>query len=255
MSKTNVFFLRGLSTYGYDNARFSVFDFGPMYQHLQHELEKRGINFYPILGLGAGPLREVAERGIKILKDHPVWRDSSKPVHLLGHSAGGLVARLILEALKEERRILSCVTIASPHRGAKLAQIALDIPDQHPRSKLFFSMFRYDIKSKGSFFKELTPQGIEQIFSSSPWQDPRFASIVCASPRSEWCPPLRFLHSVTAFKYLDCHSDGMVEAKTQNFGKVIGEIGIDHIRQVGLFNNRPEFTELCDLIAEYFKSI
>src|ERR1700722_2503801 len=111
----NVFFFRGLSTYGRDEAKWSVFNFGPMYRQLQLAFEERGGDFHPVLGMGSGPIRDVLKRAQAALAKNPVWQDESIPVHLCAHSAGGLIARLIAE--ESRRPIQSVLTIATPNRG------------------------------------------------------------------------------------------------------------------------------------------
>ena len=43
------------------------------------------------------------------------------PVHVIGHSLGGLDARYMVSKLGMERRVLSLTTIATPHRGTSFA--------------------------------------------------------------------------------------------------------------------------------------
>lgn len=255
MKPVHVFFFRGLSTYGHDNAKWSVFDMGPIYKHLSRELTRREIHFHPLVGLGAGSLPEVADRAQKLIENHPVWRESSEPVHFFGHSAGGLAARLVLEKMRDQERILSCLTVATPNQGAGLAQVILDIPTKYRGSYIILNSFGYKTDDhRQKFFAELTHDGLKEVFKTS-FNDSRFASIVCHSPRGEWCAPLRAFYQIKAFSDFRIPSDGVVERDTQALGSVIAELNIDHIRQVGLFDDGKRFKQLCDVIANHFKRI
>ncbi len=49
----------------------------------------------------------------------------SQPVHLIGHSMGGLDARYAVSKLGLERQVLSLTTVGTPHRGSPFADWAL----------------------------------------------------------------------------------------------------------------------------------
>lgn len=256
VNSQHVFFIRGLSTYGRDVAKWSVFDFGPVYQHLAHALTERGIQFHPVVGLGAGSLPEIAERGARFLDQHPVWNDSDQPVHLFGHSAGGLVLRMLLRKLK--RKPLSALTLATPHKGSRLAEIVANLPQTHRGSTMLLRSFGYNVRTRKHFFDELTPSGLAQVFAPEDWEltakATRAGSIVCSSPRADWCLPLKAFYKIKAFDEFRIPSDGVVERDTQPWGKVIAELPVDHFRQVGLFRTGHQFEFLTDSIAKYFKS-
>lgn len=251
-----MFFIRGLSTYGRDSAKWSVFDFGPVYKHLAHALTERGLQFHPVLGLGAGSLPEIAGRARAFLDQNPVWNDPDADVHLFGHSAGGLIVRLLLPDLK--RPPLSALTLATPHRGSTLARIAANMKETNPGSERILRTFGYNIHQKRHFFEELTTEGLTRVFNGLNPEPPanlRAGSIVCSAPRSEWCLPLKTFYKIKAFDDFRLPSDGVVERDTQAWGKVVAEVPIDHFRQVGLFRAGKRFEFLTDTIAGYFKSL
>lgn len=259
MKSVPVFFFRGLSTYGYDNARWGVFDFGPVYKHIARELSARDLDFQPVTGLGSGSLRELASRGLAFLRAHPVWQNPTNEFHLLGHSAGGLIARLVLEELRtrgEHERIRSLLTVASPNHGSALARICAEMPQLYRGSTLFLKSCGYDIATKKHFFNELTPESVAKTFSGMPLPDhfTKTGSIVCWSPRRDWCVPLRLFYKIKAFDDFTTPSDGVVERETQILGELVAEIPIDHFRQVGLFGGEDRFRQLMDTTAQFFKN-
>lgn len=258
MSKTplNVFFFRGISTAGHDNAKFSIFDFGPVHKHISRAMAQRGVHFHPVLGMGAGPLREVAARALAAIEAHPVFQ-SGVPIHLFGHSAGGLVARLVLPELEGRypNRVISALTVATPNSGAHLARILIEMPERYRGSHLLLRSVGWDVRARKHFWEELTSEGLQNIFAGAgvPAQHrAATGSIVCWSPRKEFCAPLKLFYNIHAFRDFDMPSDGVVERDTQAFGKVEAEIKIDHFRQVGLFPEGRRFDLMMDVIHDYF---
>lgn len=250
-----VFFIRGLSTYGHDSARFSFLDFGPVYRHLQMGLSQRGLDFHPITDLGTGSLIQLADRALNFLRQDPKWKDPEVSVHLLGHSAGGLVARLLIERLEtkeEQKKISSLLTIATPHRGSTLAKIFAEMPTQHPASARWLRALGYDVQTKNNFFKELTPESIQQLLPNPP-KNLKVASIICATSPNQWCWPLKAARLLSAYRAFDLPSDGIVERDSQIFGEVIAELPIDHFRQAGFFGGKQEFHRMLNTISSFYQ--
>ncbi|MGE3683644.1 MAG: esterase/lipase family protein [Bdellovibrionales bacterium] len=274
MPSVPVFFFRGLSTYGHDHAQWTVFDFGPVYKRLAASLNRKGLDFHPVLGMGSGPLREVAWRARAFIESHPIWQDPERPIGFLAHSTGGLVARLVLEQMGDAARgkVVRFLTVASPHRGSALAQICVEMPERYPGSAFILRSSGYNVAAKRPFFAELTPERVAEVLSHFTSDDRgtlsaegdtvslgksgiQVASIVCHAPRAQWCLPLRLCYTLKAFREFAIPSDGVVELDSQAFGKVVAEIQLDHFRQVGLFggNASSEFGQMCRKISEYFR--
>lgn len=255
LSAIHVFFFRGLSTSGKEHAQWAFFDFGPMHRHLEREFGKREIVFHPVIGMGSGTFPQMAARARTFLEQHPIWQDPNLPVHFLGHSAGGLIARLILESDTIPReKVLSLMTVASPHRGAHLARICIDLPERHRRSYLAMRAFGYDMAKHRDFFKIFLPDQLQKVITKPAEQlrAGRVSSIVCAAPRSEWCRPMKTFYRLRAFKEWNDYTDGMIEHDTQAFGEVVAELKIDHFRQIGLFGEPHRFQQMCDVLRDFF---
>ena len=259
MSTPHVLFFRGLNTYGHDQAQLSFLKLGPMFKHMQRELVARDIQFHPVLNMGVGPLTEVADRAVASVEGLPIWT-ADEPVHLVGHSAGGLVARLVLEKLGHSRlsdgrpKIASLLTIASPHRGSGLAQIFVDMPDRYPGTTRVFRAIGYDIRPKLAIFATMTAAVAAEVMD--PTDVGRFAgirtgSIVCAPPRARWSWVMRAFYRLPAFRAFAGPSDGIIEKPSQIFGDRVFEVELDHFQQAGFFGGRPEFARMCDIVSDF----
>ncbi len=262
MRLQHVFFFRGLNTAGRDHVQWGPLNFGPMFQHLRLELGREGLVFHPIEGMGVGSLNQMSERALEQLAQSPAWQSSDTPVHFLGHSAGGLIARLVLRQLLRQNtasvgKIKSLLTIATPHRGAKLAELCLTLRQLDPRSYWLMRSFGYDVETRREFLLEYTPSTLAGRLTGEDevqlFPHLSLGSIVCAAPPNEWCLPLRTLHRLPMFKHFTELSDGLIERETQIFGEVAGEVRIDHLRQIGLFGRSHQFSQMCQMIRDYFE--
>lgn len=252
-TRCTVFFIRGLSTYGVDRAKWSIFDFGPIARHFTRVFTAHEVDFIPVLDMGAGVLTDVAARAASFLENHPAF---SRPegVHIFGHSAGGLVARLALRSLDARARgkVRSLLTLASPNAGSALAQLCLDMPTLYPGSYRLLKAFGYDLKSNSEVFEDLTPSFVKRLALPDQIEGIATGSLVAWAPRETWCAPLRMFYRVKAFKEFELPSDGVVERDTQPFGDTVAEIKLDHFRQHGLFGGRDQFERMCAQAITYF---
>jgi len=66
------------------------------------------------------PTGAVATRAAE-LKSYLDREVGNRPVHLIGHSLGGLDARYMISRLGMENRVLSLTTVGTPHRGTAFA--------------------------------------------------------------------------------------------------------------------------------------
>jgi hypothetical protein len=224
-----------------------------MHRELARAFAKRGVHLIAVGGMGVGPWQEVASRAAASLQAHPLWRDESQPVHLFGHSAGGVVLRLLLEKGLKRRNLLSALTLASPHRGAYLAKVFAGMPETHGGSALLFKVLGYDVRKRGQIFSTLDAEVVNGMWlPACEHPDLRVASVVASAPRREWCAFLKLVHSIKALESFTLPSDGIVEQETQSWGEVVAELNIDHVRQIGLFNDGKSFDRLCDVLCDFF---
>lgn len=250
-----VFFLRGLSTKGGDTIRFAFKNWGYMYTHIVRDLEPHGLQVHPVIGMGGGPLEEQASRALAQIRQHPVWLHSNEKIHLLGHSAGGLIARKLVTQMTptEVQRVASILTIATPHRGSRLAEICLTAADEHPWLAAFFRWIGFDVRTRIPAFLEISPPMVESAFRN--WAAPahiRLASVVCGAEKKLWSWPFHVAHLLPPVKRLQVLSDGLLEAESQTFGEVLDHFQLDHLCQLGVYQ-KPEFHRMCEAMAQFYE--
>jgi hypothetical protein len=178
-------------------------------------------------------------------------------VHFLGHSAGGVITRLLLSTLEREgfpvaQKIRSHVTIATPHHGSALANVALHMPETHPGSALILRLLGYNLKTRRDFFRSMSRASIHALLANTSNPAIPQGSIVCAPAPAEWCRLLKTIYLLPGLKAFTQPSDGFVERESQVFGEILAEIPLDHLRQVGLFDGfSPAFQHMCTRLREF----
>lgn len=86
----------------------------------------QGANIYTVVFSPEASLDGLAYRSIELNQAlHEICRIESAPITIVGHSAGGLLARIILQeaipGIKQPMQVDHLVTIATPHHGAAMA--------------------------------------------------------------------------------------------------------------------------------------
>jgi triacylglycerol lipase len=148
-----------------------------------------------------------------------------EPVHLIGHSLGGLDARLLVENPHWRRRILSITTVGTPHLGTYLADFGklrvgrvfrlLESMRLDPRG--FIDITRLSARR---FHRRHPPPGDIPCFSVA--GDPSVDEVT-------W--PLQRLHAI--LMELEGPNDGLVPVESaQAFGTTLEPWPADHLRQM-----------------------
>jgi hypothetical protein len=169
-SKPRVYYFRSLNTRGDDSIKVGPFLLGSFSSRFERVLDPERLDFVPVLGLGTGPLQEQAERGKKFLENDGFFERSGGAVHFFGHSAGGLVAKLILEDARFSAGgwVRSLITIGTPHHLGAASAWAAEFSLRRPLGARFFrQIFGYDFQKKRATFEsfravaERMPAGTE----------------------------------------------------------------------------------------------
>jgi len=168
----------------------------------------------------AGVARRARKLGEQIREAFP-----DEPVHLIGHSMGGLDARALVADPWWEGRILSLTTIATPHLGSGIADFA-----KLRVGRIYSVLERLGVDHAG--FLDVTPGAARDFNRRTP--RPRrlpFFSVAGDPVESDVCWPLRRLHA--ALEELEGPNDGLVSvASATAFGDPLPAWPVDHLRQM-----------------------
>lgn len=259
---TPIFFFRGYNSYPTDDLRFGPLNFGPAHKYLEPALSREGFSFHALKNIGKGSYQEqvnsALEQMIPILKYYP-----NRSIHLLGHSAGGLVARLLAKQSEEHRiQVLSVVSITTPHQGASLADIALQMQKKKPVLYNGLKLFGYDLEKRRPLLERLHPEFLKKFNQDVP-NNPsvRYGSVVSGMPFSELPVGMQFVaHQV---RHLTNDTDGLVEVTSQPWGQVITELKLDHGAVLGhslrttaaqRSQDREQFGVMVQNVAQFMKT-
>ena len=103
--------------FGYSQIRVGRWPVRSYFRGIAAHLESAGNR---VLTPRLHPTRSVADRAAQ-LRDFVVRHAPDGPVHLIGHSMGGLDARLATARLGLADRVASVTTVGTPHRGSSFA--------------------------------------------------------------------------------------------------------------------------------------
>ena len=187
----------------------------------------------------AGIARRARKLGEQIRAAFP-----DEPVHLIGHSMGGLDARALVADPWWQRRVLSLTTIATPHLGSGIADFA-----KLRAGRIYAVLERLGIDHAG--FLDVTP-GAARDFNRRtrrPRHLPSFS--VAGDPAdNEVCWPLRRLH--VALDELEGPNDGLVSvASATAFGDPLPSWPVDHLRQMNWFSDDAPVAAFPRVAAYY----
>ena len=148
-----------------------------------------------------------------------------EPVHVIGHSMGGLDARRLLADPAWQRRILSLTTIGTPHLGTALADFA-----KLRVGRVFRLLTALGIDPQGCL--DVTRRAARRFHRSQavPADLPCFS--VAGNPTPETvCWPLTRTHA--ALCELEGPNDGLVPVDSAlAFGTPLPDWPVDHLRQM-----------------------
>lgn len=158
--------------------------------------------------------------GYRILTHFP-----DEPVHVIGHSMGGLDARRLLAEPGWRDRILSLTTIGTPHQGTIIADFA-----KLKVGRIYRLLSALGIDHRG--FLDVTRRAARQFHRAYPQPDHLPCFSVAGEPTAEdvaW--PLHRLFE--ALHEMEGSNDGLVPASSARaFGEALPSWPLDHLRQM-----------------------
>ncbi len=158
-----------------------------------------------------------------------------EPVHIIGHSMGGLDARQLLTDPDWAGRVLSVTTIATPHLGSILADVA-----QRRLSPVYRLLTAMGLDHRG--FVDVTQKTARAWHEATPEPE----GVACFSvagdpPPDDICWPLRRLHAMLG--RWEGPNDGLVSVvSSEAFGTPLPIWPTDHLRQMNWWTDAPRGT-------------
>jgi triacylglycerol lipase len=148
-----------------------------------------------------------------------------QPVHMIGHSMGGLDTRRLLADQAWRRRVLSLTTIGTPHLGSWLADFA-----KLRVGRIYGLLERMGVDPRGCVDVTRGEAGRFHDRNPAPTDVPCFS--VAGEPTVETvCWPLRRFHAILS--ELDGPNDGLVSTESAlAFGTALPVWPADHFRQM-----------------------
>ena len=194
-----------------------------------------------------GVRRLLQGMGIRVLAPRLAWAADSRlrsrqlachlaaepgPLHLIGHSLGGIDGRAYISHCGGHRHTASLTTIASPHRGSAAA-------DQVCRTLSPFAIFpgvRFLRRHRMARFNAQTPDHPAVVYRS----------YSAARPAAELPWPLRRYGRI--IQQAEGANDGQVSVRAAVWGEHIATLRADHLELIGRNlapgGTRPAFDHL-----------
>ncbi len=188
--------------------------------------------------------------------------NSESRFHLIGHSMGGLDSRFLISKLQSENenRIASLTTLASPHHGAKMADLILNeannldlneeksekILNNSSKSTSEIKNFQFPALKISNFLEKLnelvgldftglgnlTTEFMEKFNEEVPMRaGTKYFSYggECSSVWSHYYIQAKYL------KKFEGPNDGLVSVESSKYGKYLKTLPLDHTQFIGMF--------------------
>lgn len=226
-------FVRGLNTFGTDLLTLGPvpLPFMEMHRPWCDFFKSQGVQTFFVEGLGGDRIYKQIQRAKAYLnKNSDIFNDG---FHIVGHSAGGLIGWALASDPEWNTKVLSLTTLATPHRGAYLAELYLRFFDENnPRTRVLSSL-GYKGSQRAPIFKDFTPQGVEEFKRQHPLPDHlpvASYSFSIQPPQMSW--PVRWTHYF-GLKVPNKEYDGFVEVDSQCLERNLAHYELDHLSQIG----------------------
>jgi triacylglycerol lipase len=156
-----------------------------------------------------------------------------EPVHVIGHSMGGLDARVLLAEPEWTGRVLSLTTIGTPHLGSSIADFA-----QLKVGRVYRLLTVFGIDHRG--FLDVTRSKATEFHGNVPAPEGLPCFSIAGNPMvEEVCWPLQRLHLMLS--ELEGPNDGLVSVDSAlAFGTPLPHWPVDHFRQMNWMAPEPD---------------
>ena len=188
MSKPTILFVPGLATTGMFHAASL---------RMKFFFWRRGYDF-KVVTHGMGDTHEEVSREITNMKFK-----ATKPIHLVGHSQGGLACRYNAHIDRLTTQIQTLTTISCPHRGSPVADKYVDQSEPLPK----------DASSWARSVRQLTSKSMTEFNDNTPDN-----------------PNVRYYS-------IGFTGDSMVQVESAKWGTYLGTLKGSHLQQTSPFGN------------------
>jgi triacylglycerol esterase/lipase EstA (alpha/beta hydrolase family) len=202
---------------------------------------------YPVFVASLDPYNSVEVRSEQLAEqiDGFIAEARARRVDIVAHSQGGLDSRRAISTLGRGDRVSALVTVATPHRGTPIADIALGLLPGPAEDALSFLLELVGATVVGSesdaeaSFRSLTTAYVEGEFNPANPDDPRvsyasWTGITC--PLGVSCDDVcdvEIRWSYDLIYLVAGDNDGMVPVSSAPWGDYRGEVPADHFDEIG----------------------
>jgi triacylglycerol lipase len=210
--------LAGFSQIGVRRLRIANY-----FRGIPEHLEARGCR---VVSSEVPPLGSIARRAAVLAEEIRAAARDDK-VHVIAHSMGGLDARHAISRLGLEERVLTLVTLGTPHRGSPVAD---RVHDFAVRTRLLTVLERAgaEVGALTDLRRDACAKWNERTPDAP---SVRYLSIAGVKRREHMIYGLRFTHDVIAADEGD--NDGLVSARSAAWGETLPRWDCDHVNLVG----------------------
>ncbi len=180
--------------------------------------------------------------------------------HLVGHSMGGLVSRMVIDKYSVGKRCLSLTTLATPHRGSLLADFVLKYWDALEYKPIISNVLKLFGTNK-EILSQLRTTYMNDVFNNSVHDN----SHVKYYSMSFYIPNYVFEHTVNPILMLlnelnsrlgHPYNDGLVSLTSQDWGTSLGIMPGDHWSETAPipFDNKFIYKDVFNVVIKNLNS-
>lgn len=231
--------------FGFDRIQMGKWTLASYFRGIPEALEAGGNR---VLVARVHPTGSIAERA-RQLKDFLDRQLPHEPVHLFGHSMGGLDARYLISRLGMAPRVLSLTTLGTPHRGSSFADWGI----QHFKNLVSPVLDFFGISYQA--FEDLTVARC-RLFNEQTPDAPgvRYFS-VAGRIKHSW-ESLHWGLPASIVEQMEGPNDGVVSVASARYGEVCEVWDGDHMNLINWRNKRvPALGQGGDRTHDYVRLV
>lgn len=197
-----------------------------------------------VLVASLSPTAGIADRA-RQLKDLLNREAPGEPVHILGHSMGGLDSRYMISRLDMANQVLTLTTLGTPHRGTSFADWGM-----RRFAAVLRPVFTF-LSIPHQAFDDLTVNSCAKFNAAVPDAPGVRYFSVAGRFDADWSSP-QWQISATLLKRLEGPNDGIVSVTSASYGESCDVWDSDHL---SLVNWRHPFHVPRDRLPDYVRLV